>query len=131
MPPSFLSPSGSTSWIVPVSTILARLDSMNPGGASADAAEIARIVRAVADIAVRLAGAFGGDELEGAGAQAAQTAGYELAGAVAATSKALAPVHGALTGAAGDLGNAQRLRGQVALLADGSPGSAVPQTVVA
>jgi len=118
----------STEWLVPVTTILARLDSMDPGAASADAAEIGRILAAVKAVADRLdwvfgdSGGVGGGSgagtttLAGAGAAAAEASGRSLAGRLTAAAAQLAPVQQALAGAAGDLSRSQSLRPQVAMI---------------
>ena len=100
-----------TDWSVDVAVVLARIDSMDPGGAAADAAEIARIMHAAERIAMTLLSRFDTlDGLAGEGAVASDRAGAQLGADVGAAADRLAPAQSALTAAAGDLAASTALR---------------------
>ncbi|MFT3714898.1 MAG: hypothetical protein QM774_02850 [Gordonia sp. (in: high G+C Gram-positive bacteria)] len=116
---------GRTDWMVPVEVILARLDSMDPSSATADAAELRRIVDAARAVAARLTAAFGdAGPLEGGGAEAAAWAGLQAGRLIDDAAAALDPVHESMSGAAADLAATRSLRERVFLgsvLSDGGP----------
>ncbi|MFC0315145.1 hypothetical protein ACFQNE_08715 [Gordonia phosphorivorans] len=91
-------------WNIDLAELLARIDSMDPGGAAADAAEITRILKAARAIALRLSLRFGTlDGLAGIGAVAADEAGADLGRRVSEAAERLAPAAATLDAASGDL----------------------------
>ncbi|WP_344783004.1 hypothetical protein [Gordonia caeni] len=100
-----------TDWSVDLAVVLARIESMDPGGAAADAAEIGRIMNAAQRIAMTLLSRFDTiDGLAGDGAAAADRAGAQLGADVGAVADRLAPAQTALTAAAGDLAASAAVR---------------------
>ncbi|GAC58962.1 hypothetical protein GOHSU_64_00010, partial [Gordonia hirsuta DSM 44140 = NBRC 16056] len=107
-----------TDWTVDASVILARIASMDPAGASADAAELHRIMTAAQAVGARLNEWFGRvDGLLGQGPVAADQAGLDLGARIADLAGQLAPAHQSLTAATADLTASQAvstvLRAQV------------------
>lgn len=114
-----------TDWTVDPSLILARVDSMNAGGAAADAAELRRIVEAARAVGERLARAFAvADGLEGIGASAAQAAGAQLGAQIVAAAASLEPSQQSLTASVPVLSASRAMRPQLMALwsTGGSPG---------
>lgn len=105
-------------WAVAIDVVLARIDSMDPGGASADAAELVRIANAAQSIGQRLWIGFGAGEyvLAGRGAVAADAAGVELSRRLTDSARPLQWAGRNLTGAASDLAATAAVRPQVIAL---------------
>ncbi|WP_440713612.1 hypothetical protein [Gordonia sp. FQ] len=104
-------------WFVELGAVLGRLDSMDPGGAAADGAELARIASAAGQIAGRLAGRFSQvDGLVGDGAVGADAAGLSLGDQVQGAAQGLEPAHGALTSGAQALMMSTASRAQIVAL---------------
>ncbi|WFN94388.1 hypothetical protein [Gordonia sihwensis] len=106
----------STTWTVAAEELLARLDSMDPGAAAADAAEIARIVDAARAIGERMAAVFGTGSLVGAAADGGARAGVDLAERITSTSDRLASGRSSLASASGVLAGAVAYRPRVVAL---------------
>ncbi|WP_161896122.1 hypothetical protein [Gordonia spumicola] len=97
---------------------LARIDSMDPGAASADAAEIARIAARAQAVADRLRTAFApGGQLAGWAAEGSSDAGQALASRIGIAAGGLAPAAGALGRAAAVLTASHAVRPRIASLA--------------
>ncbi|WP_156890334.1 hypothetical protein [Gordonia shandongensis] len=111
-----------TSWMVDVTEILARLDSMDSAAAQADAAEIGRIIADARRIAERLRAAFTPIVGE-AGRSAAESsrAGTLLGRDLDAALDGLTTGHDALASASGHLAAASALRPRVAAIPDLPP----------
>ncbi|EGD55650.1 hypothetical protein [Gordonia neofelifaecis] len=106
----------STSWTVSADEILARLDSMDPAAAHADAAEIRRIVDAARAVGERLAAAFGTGVLVGAAADGGTRAGTQVARQVTTTAERLAGGSASLASASGILASAVAYRPRIAAI---------------
>lgn len=118
-------------WSVDVPVILARIDSMDPGGAAADAAEITRIMHAAEAIATTLLARFDAvDSLAGAGAVASDAAGARLGHDVGAAADRLNPARSALEAAVGDLAASTAVRPQLIASFVAGGGSALQAAVL-
>lgn len=98
-----------TSWIVGIGELMARLNSMEPGAAAADAAEISRIVDEATAIGDKLKAAFadgawvGAGDVTGVAADASRESAHALAAQVGSVADRLRTGHQSLTTASGVL----------------------------
>ncbi len=125
-----------TDWMVDLAVVLARIDSMNPGGAGADAAELRRIIAAAQRIGADLRREFADTpELSGFGAQAAGQAGRSLGVRIAEIADSLDPAQQALTDAVPVLAASAAMRPRLLMLgrlgADSRMAGAVRQNLAA
>ncbi|GAA4741470.1 hypothetical protein [Gordonia alkaliphila] len=119
-----------SNWNIDIAELLARIDSMDPGGATADAAEIRRIMNAARAIAVRLLLRFDQmDGLAGVGAVAADEQGTALGKRIGEVADRLSPVAIAVDAASGDL--AASVAARPALLATVTSGGGAAAAQVA
>ena len=119
-----------SNWNIDIAELLARIDSMDPGGATADAAEIRRIMNAARAIAVRLLLRFDQmDGLAGVGAVAADEQGTALGKRIGEVADRLSPVAIAVDAASGDL--AASVAARPALLATVTSGRGAAAAQVA